>query len=79
MNKDNETLEAWFKRTHGLDFEPDDDQQRRAMILDIVNDEEQDDVDEMFRERQMDAAIESQRQQDAQVSRAAADYLRGGN
>jgi len=44
--------------------------------LDFEPDDEQ---DEDFHERQHDAAIEAQRRQDAQVSRAAADYLRGGN
>lgn len=47
---------------NGLDFEPDD---------------EQDELDERFREFQMDAAIEAVRLQDAQVSRAETDWLGG--
>lgn len=45
--------------------------------LDFEPDDEQDWQDDMFRERQHDDAIEAQRRQDAQISRAAADYLRG--
>lgn len=42
------------------------------------DDQDEDDA-ELFQLQQYEGRIEADRRQDAQVSRAAADYLRGGN
>lgn len=56
-----------------LYFEPPDDEQDDEDFHESWDDGEE------FRLRQEDLRIESQRRQDAQISRAAADYLAGGD
>ena len=51
----------------------------RSLECEEEMDDDRDDADDNFHGRQMDNAIEAERRQDAQVSRAAADYLRGGD